>query len=126
MTQKHNPDRLDKSDKPVKIILLAVILLFVISCIWAVALLRTPEVRNIVILQDNQMLQEISLETAEDQEIRIDAPDGGYNLIRIADHQICMAEADCPDQTCVRAGNLKSEGLPIVCLPHKVIIRFAD
>ncbi|MDE7120845.1 MAG: NusG domain II-containing protein [Oscillospiraceae bacterium] len=112
--------------KQIKIILISVILLFLISCVWALRNLRTPEVRKILILQENQVLQEIDLETAEAQEIRIDAPDGGYNLIRIQDHQICIAEADCPDQTCVRAGNLRSEGLPVVCLPHKVIIRFAD
>ena len=112
--------------KQVKILISIVSMIFLISCIWAVIILQAPEQQMIVILQENQILQKIDLATAENQEFRISTKDGGYNLIRIQDHQICIAEADCPDQTCVNTGILKSQGLPIVCLPHKIIIRFAE
>lgn len=35
-----------------------------------------------------------------------------------------MLEADCPDHTCINSGWL--EDLPIVCLPNKLVIEFAD
>ena len=112
--------------KQVKILISIVSLIFLISCIWTVIILQAPEQQIILILQENQILQKIDLATAENQEFRISTKDGGYNLIQIQDHQICIAEADCPDQTCVNTGILKSQGLPIVCLPHKIIIRFAE
>jgi hypothetical protein len=34
-----------------------------------------------------------------------------------------MEGANCPDQTCVKQGVIKDGTVPIVCLPHKVIVR---
>lgn len=34
-----------------------------------------------------------------------------------------MLEADCPDQVCVHAGWLTDSAAPIVCLPHRLVIR---
>ena len=45
---------------------------------------------------------------------------GGYN------GEVRVAAADCPDQTCVKMGALRSRALPIVCLPHHLTIRFVD
>ncbi|MER2149274.1 MAG: NusG domain II-containing protein, partial [Ruminococcus sp.] len=35
-------------------------------------------------------------------------------------------EADCPDKTCVRMGWLNRAAMPVVCLPHHLVIEFAD
>ncbi|MDE6657552.1 MAG: NusG domain II-containing protein [Oscillospiraceae bacterium] len=111
--------------KPVKIIMIIIILIFIFCCIWAIFIFQKPQQQNIKIIQDNQILQEIDLAIAEDQEINIPTSDGGYNIIKIQNHEIFISQADCPDQTCVKSGILKAQGLPIVCLPHKLIIRFA-
>ena len=33
-----------------------------------------------------------------------------------------MLEADCPDQVCVRQGWVQDRTVPIVCLPHRLVI----
>ena len=47
----------------------------------------------------------------------------GMNTISIAPGRICIQDADCPDQICVKSGWLKDSASPIVCLPHKLVIR---
>lgn len=49
---------------------------------------------------------------------------GGTNTIRIEPGRVRMAAADCPDQICVRMG--WSSGQTIVCLPHRVVLRFKE
>lgn len=46
----------------------------------------------------------------------------GYNKICWQNNQIWVEEADCDNQTCVNFGELSSEGLSIICAPHKVVI----
>ena len=64
--------------------------------------------------------------TTETRTFRITSPDGGWNEITIKDGSICISDADCPDKTCVKTGILRSESLPIVCLPHKLVIRLEE
>ena len=52
--------------------------------------------------------------------------DGGYNTIAVENGEVYVSAADCPDQTCVKMGVLRSRALPIVCLPHRLAIRFVD
>ena len=49
--------------------------------------------------------------------------DAGVNIIQIEPGQIRILEADCPDQVCVQAGWLTDSAAPIVCLPHRLVIR---
>ena len=51
---------------------------------------------------------------------------GHVNTVEIKDHKIHVKDADCPDQTCVKMGWLSSSSMPIVCLPHKMVIEFTD
>lgn len=107
-------------------IIIAVWLIFLVSVCLSVCILRHSDRRTVEIVQDGAVLYTFDLNRAEDQEIRVPAADGGNNLIVISGGTICIAEADCPDQTCVKMGELKSDYLPIVCLPHKLIVRFAE
>ncbi len=45
------------------------------------------------------------------------------NVIEVAPGRIRVLEADCPDQVCVHAGWLADSAAPIVCLPHRLVIR---
>ncbi len=55
--------------------------------------------------------------------IPISTPDGGENRVWVQDDLVYMDSANCPDQTCVKQGAIKDGTVPIVCLPHKVIVR---
>ena len=47
----------------------------------------------------------------------------GYNTIHVSKDGICVSASSCPDQICVDHGKL-SDGLPIVCLPNRLVIRW--
>ncbi len=47
----------------------------------------------------------------------------GCNVIEVERGRIRVAEADCPDQVCVRQGWISNSVVPIACLPHRLVIR---
>ena len=107
-------------------IMVVVILIFLVSVCLSAFILRRPDTQTVKIVQNGKTLCTFDLNRTENREIRVPAADGGYNLVVIKDGTICISEADCPDQTCVKMGVLQSDFLPIVCLPHKLIVRFAE
>lgn len=46
----------------------------------------------------------------------------GRNVIHVEQGAIAITEADCPDQICVHQGRLTGGGVPIICMPHHVVI----
>lgn len=94
--------------------------------VWACFVLRRPQGQLVEIVQDGTVLQTIDLSRAPDEEIRIEAPGGSYNIVCIENGTIRVSEAGCPDHTCMKTGVLRSESLPIVCLPNKLVIRYAQ
>lgn len=87
--------------------------------------LHKPQGAHIEIVQDGKVLYTMAYPTAETRTFHIES-ENGWNEITIRDGSICISDADCPDQTCVKTGMLRSESLPIVCLPHKLVIRLEE
>ena len=77
------------------------------------------------VLSDDEAVYSADLNTAQDTTFDVRCEDH-VNTIEIRDHQIRVLSADCSDQTCVRMGWLKSASMPIVCLPHKLVVEFTD
>ena len=50
------------------------------------------------------------------------ATDYGRNLVHVSPGAISIAEADCPDRVCVQMGELRRGGIPIICMPHRLVI----
>ena len=46
----------------------------------------------------------------------------GSNTILVEPGRIRVSEADCPDQVCVNQGFISDGTVPVVCLPHKLMI----
>ena len=46
----------------------------------------------------------------------------GRNTVLVERGRICVSEADCPDQICVKQGWISDGTVPIVCLPHRLVI----
>ncbi len=82
--------------------------------------------QRVLIIQNGVILYRLDLQAEEDRTIRIDGENGCFSLIEIKDHTICVKDADCPDRVCVRTGVLRSENIPVVCLPNRLIVRFAE
>lgn len=100
------------------LLLSAVALLCGVLTLW---LLRpTQPAAQIEILSDNQLLYTLSL--SEDQEITV-ATQWGSNTVTVKDGKVAVTQADCPDGYCTKRGWCQN-GTPIVCLPHRLQIRF--
>lgn len=112
--------------KGVKIIGAIIILMLIGSFIVIILNLRKSDNMHVVVVQDNKVIYSFDLSDEKDRTFRIECPNGGWNDVKIEDGTICIIDADCPDKTCVHTGVLHYEGVPIVCLPHKLVIRFAN
>lgn len=62
------------------------------------------------------------VDLAVDQEFTV-TTSAGTNTITVRDGKIAVTYADCPDSYCVQRGYCNS-GTQIVCLPHRLVIRF--
>lgn len=95
-----------------------------IMCAAAFLVLRmTGERGNIAVIRvDGEVYKKIDLNTvavAYDMEIETEF---GYNKINIAPDGISVVKADCRDHICIDQGKVSTEGVPIVCLPHRLTI----
>lgn len=59
----------------------------------------------------------------EDQTLRFDSDNGGYNIVVISGGTVRVSEASCPDQVCVRKGATDQTNDPIACLPNKLVVQ---
>ncbi len=98
---------------------------FLIGVIGTVSVLTAKPKNTVRIVSRGETLYTVDLSTAEDTTYTV--TDGGHhNIVEIKEHRIRVREADCPDKTCVRMGWLSSSSMPIVCLPHHLVIEFTD
>ncbi|MCD8376480.1 MAG: NusG domain II-containing protein [Oscillospiraceae bacterium] len=105
-------------------ILAAALLAFGLLALWVFS--RTAEGTIANIYQDGECIYSIDLSAVtEGYELTIE-DENGVNVIRVERGRICVLEADCPDQVCVQAGWLTDSASPIVCLPHRLVIRLED
>ena len=51
---------------------------------------------------------------------------GCVNEIEVRSDSIGIVSADCPDKLCVHQGFISHTGLPVVCLPNKLVIRLRE
>ncbi len=110
--------------KSIKICIVVIAVIFVGAVTVSFLLFRKSDSSYISIVQDNEIIYKFDLSVTENQTIRIEDKNGGYNIVEISDGQIRISDADCPDRTCVNTGFLSGD-IPIVCLPHKLIIRYS-
>ena len=82
---------------------------------------RPPAGGSVRISQDGKELFRIDLDTAEDALLTVEY-EGRTNTIEIKNGHIRVKDAECPDHTCVKMGWLKEDGLPIVCMPNRLVI----
>ena len=74
------------------------------------------------ITRDGVLLEEIALDQVG-QPYTLTLEDGsGSNTVQVEKGRIRVSEADCPDQICVNQGWISGGAVPIVCLPHRLMI----
>ena len=78
----------------------------------------SPEVEIVV---NGEVVERLSL-AGEPRDITVRAG-GGFNVVRVGEGRAAVVSADCPDQTCVKNGEISRPGEGSVCLPHKLVVR---
>lgn len=104
------------------------LLLFLLLALSAGCLLysryKAPKALRAHIYLQGELLTSIDLRTVtEAYTFTVEIPEGGSNTIGVKPGCIAVLDADCPDKLCVLTGYTDSALLPIVCLPHGLIIR---
>ncbi len=91
---------------------------------WLLIAGQTKEGQIARVYQDGVVVYEVDLSTVTDPFVyRIEGEDGAYNDILFEPGRVSVQEANCPDQVCVETGVIDSGLLPIICLPHKVLVK---
>lgn len=76
-----------------------------------------------VIIQDGEVIREITLTGHEENEqFIIEGQGSQYNLMEVDDERIRIKEDNSPDQVGVNMGWKDTPGETIVCLPHKLLV----
>ncbi len=86
------------------------------------ALLSSAGAQEAQVYKEGKLVQTIRLRPGYHQELRV----GGaarYNLIVADNGRVRVAEADCPDQLCVRSGWVSVAPQQIVCLPYRMVVK---
>ena len=95
----------------------------IIAICLAVWLLPRGGGDKALVYQDGALLY--TLDLRQDQMLTVTGP-AGENTITVADGEVFVSRADCPDQICVQHGPLQKRGGPIVCLPNRLTIEWAE
>lgn len=105
------------------IIIFAIILVFSIAVICFTNRFSSDGT-TAEIVQNGNVIKTIKIDNiTEPQEFTIESPGGGTNTIHVENGAISIIDADCPDKLCVKTGKITNETYPIVCLPHKLVVR---
>ena len=103
------------------LILLVVLVVSVALCL--VFFLPKKSDRSLAnVYVDGQLVLSVDLSKRESFVRTVETPYGN-NSIQVEDGKIRVLDADCPDKVCVRSGWRTAGGAPIVCLPHKLVIK---
>ena len=72
---------------------------------------------------DGELVEEIALDkVGASYSFTVEDGAGGSNTILVEQGRIRVSEANCPDQVCVGQGWISDGTVPIVCLPHGLVI----
>ena len=93
-----------------------------ISAVTALLLGRTS-VTHARIYQDGALIMQLDL-TAVASPYTFPVERGAdFNVIAVEHGRIRVLEANCPGGACVRQSWVSGGSIPIVCLPHRLVIR---
>ncbi len=107
-----------------KTAVLGVSLLAVAACAVLFLLLPRGTDRPVArIVLDGELVEEIDLtRVGTPYSFSVESGSGGENTILVEPGRIRVSQADCPDRICVGQGFISDGTVPIVCLPHKLIV----
>ena len=107
------------------ILLFALLAILSLGGVFAARRLAAPAVTARITL-DGELYREIDLRAVTvPYEFTIET-ESGSNTVRVEHGRIAVISADCPDKICVQRGWAEDSLLPIVCLPHRLVITLIE
>ena len=103
------------------LILIGILLALILGGLLAVLLTRKKDNLIAKIYVQEQLIQEVDLNTEPDHDFVIQGAKGKLT-ISIKDHSIGVKEAECPHQDCVHTGYVNETNRPIICAYNQVYI----
>lgn len=101
--------------------------LLILSVLLCLRSLRSRPADSAEVLRQGAVLFRIDLRPgAPSRRFRVPAPGGGFNELLAEGGRVRVIDADCPGRDCVKMGWLRSSSMPLVCLPHGLMVRFAS
>ena len=101
------------------LILLSIFVLIAVILILIMKGTDKTKGEYVLITLDGKEYTRVSL--LEDTVLNIDS-DKGRNTVVVADKEVYVESANCPDQICVEHAHIMYKDETIVCLPHRLII----
>jgi len=103
------------------IILCGLLVLSVIAFI----LLKRDTADVALVYSDGVLIEQIDMTAISEPYTFTIETTHGTNTIAVERGRIRVVDADCPDKSCVKQGWVGSGVVPIVCLPHGLVIEFS-
>lgn len=94
----------------------AALVLAAALCLWLIPGMNRDPAEFARIRVDGELVQTLDLRGGD-----ADYAVAGVT-IRVQDRRVCILQADCPDQVCVRTGWISRPGQGIVCVPNRVAV----
>lgn len=111
------------TDKRKVICIITVLCVVFFSLLGVILVSNTGGGNTACIYSDGKLIKAIDLRNDVEQTFTVNSEDGGYNIITVKDGGISVTDADCPDRICVMTAPISDGIQPIVCMPHKLVIR---
>ena len=105
-----------------KLIIIIAAAVIICLAVYIAAVRLAPHGDIAVISVNGEEYKRIDLsKVKEPYELRIET-EYGVNIVLVEPGAISVSSADCPDKICVYQGRLTQAGLPIICMPHRLVI----
>lgn len=99
--------------------------LIILSAAIALLLMQQPTADARIYL-DGTLVDIIDLTgVTEQRELHLSSG-SNFNTILLQPGRVRVYDANCPDGACIRQGWLSDGVIPIVCLPHRLVIRLSS
>ena len=111
--------------KKINWLYLFIAVLFFLSLIQLFLMAFNPPSGTVAtVYQDGTAIKQIDLRTVEaSYTFTVTGESGAENVVLISPGGISVSAANCRDQICVHQGIITDGTVPIVCLPHRVVIQ---
>lgn len=106
------------------LVFIGIILIAVLCCIFLFLNGQKETGHIAVVYQNGKMVDKIDLNgVTTPYDLHFENERGDYNVVHVERGGVSIIAASCPDKLCMHVGKIKNSGLPITCLPNKLVVQ---